>query len=193
MKIFLVRHGESVSDIEDRYGGSYDDHLTRTGIEQAKELAVKLSEKNIEMIFSSPLFRARETAEIIKEVVGCEIKTVAALGERNRYAHLTGTKKVLAKIRHPDEVAKLKSYEGCVEGGETYGEFRKRIIVAFDEIANFGPDSVTVVTHGGPISCIFRELLKDEFERLGHCAVFEIVKEKGTFRLLDMENAELEE
>ena len=33
MKIYLIRHGETTSDIEDRFGGDYDDHLTSHGVE----------------------------------------------------------------------------------------------------------------------------------------------------------------
>ena len=39
MKIYLIRHGESVSDIENLYGGTFDDELTERGQEQAQELA----------------------------------------------------------------------------------------------------------------------------------------------------------
>ena len=39
MKIFLIRHGETTGDIENRYGGSYDDHLTQRGRAQLEETA----------------------------------------------------------------------------------------------------------------------------------------------------------
>lgn len=45
MKIFLCRHGQTTGDIEDRYGGDYDDHLTDLGKTQAEELANKLQGK----------------------------------------------------------------------------------------------------------------------------------------------------
>ena len=64
MKIFLIRHGETTGDIEDRYGGDYDDHLSEKGKQQSKELAEKLKNKGIELIFHSPRIRATETATI---------------------------------------------------------------------------------------------------------------------------------
>ena len=54
----MIRHGESIGDVEERYGGDYDDHLTEKGRQQAKELAEKLGEKGIQLIYSSPRIRA---------------------------------------------------------------------------------------------------------------------------------------
>ena len=41
MKIYLIRHGQTTGDIEDRFGGDYDDHLTRLGKSQSQNLAKK--------------------------------------------------------------------------------------------------------------------------------------------------------
>ena len=55
MKIFLIRHGESTGDIEDRYGGDYDDSLTEKGFVQAGNLAEQLANEGIELLMHSPL------------------------------------------------------------------------------------------------------------------------------------------
>ena len=49
MKIYLIRHGQTTGDLEDRYGGDYDDHLTEEGEQQAKRLAEKLASSGIEI------------------------------------------------------------------------------------------------------------------------------------------------
>ena len=51
MNIYLIRHGESTSDVKNKYDGDYDDHLTESGLQDAKEIAKKLDGKNIEVIF----------------------------------------------------------------------------------------------------------------------------------------------
>ncbi|MBI4020340.1 MAG: histidine phosphatase family protein [Candidatus Aenigmarchaeota archaeon] len=51
MKIYLIRHGETTGDVEDRYGGDYDDHLTRKGKQQSINLSRRLSNKDVEIIF----------------------------------------------------------------------------------------------------------------------------------------------
>jgi len=43
MKLFLIRHGQTTGDLEDRYGGTYDDHLTELGHEQLQATAEKLA------------------------------------------------------------------------------------------------------------------------------------------------------
>jgi len=67
MKIYLIRHGETTGDIEERFGGDYDDHLTQKGKAQAQNLAEQLQNKGIEKIFVSPKIRARETAEEVSK------------------------------------------------------------------------------------------------------------------------------
>lgn len=74
MKIYLIRHGETTGDIENRYGGVYDDHLTAKGREQLGLTASQVANKGIEIIFHSPLIRARESAEIISALLDCPIR-----------------------------------------------------------------------------------------------------------------------
>jgi probable phosphoglycerate mutase len=84
MKIYLIRHGQTTSDIEDRYGGAYDDELSNEGITQTYDLADKLGNSGIQILFCSPLIRAQQTAKILKSKLNCEIKTVKDLRERNK-------------------------------------------------------------------------------------------------------------
>ncbi len=74
MKIYLVRHGETTGDVEDRFDGAYDDHLSPKGKQQSGKLVNKLENKNIEIIYHSPLIRATETAEILSEKLIARLK-----------------------------------------------------------------------------------------------------------------------
>ncbi len=191
MRIFLIRHGESTSDVEERYGGHYDDHLTGKGKNQARKVAKKLAGKGIEIIFTSPFHRAKETSDILAKEWNCPVKVVEDLKERNRYAHLTGMKKSAAAKRHGHHVAKLKTYLHNVDGGENYGPFKKRIEKAFAEISNSPRKTIAIVCHGGPIGCIMRELMGRETKYIGKCAVFELEKNEK-LKLIRVENAGLE-
>ena len=62
MKIYLIRHGESASDVRQKYDGDYDDALTDQGRKDAQQIAQKLTDKGIQAIFSSVRARALETA-----------------------------------------------------------------------------------------------------------------------------------
>ncbi len=192
MRIILIRHGESLSDIENRYGGSYDDALTSKGEAQARKLSEKVSRKGIEIIYSSNLSRARGTAEIIGKHLDRPVQTLESVRERNFYGVLTGLKKDEAVKKFPKEVEKLSSYKNTVKAGETYDEFKTRILFSVENIAKSSHKIVAIVTHGGPISCVMRELLKvGEFKKIGDCAFFEIIYD-GKYRLLDYNNAEFE-
>ena len=66
MKIYLVRHGEVISNALKHYNEDSDD-LTELGIKQAEELREKIKTIEIDAIFCSPLLRAKHTASIINE------------------------------------------------------------------------------------------------------------------------------
>lgn len=192
MKIYLCRHGQTTGDIEDRYGGDYEDHLTEEGKKQAKSLADKLSDKNIEIIFSSPRVRALETSEIIKLKLEVEIKIVENLRERNHYGVLTGMVKADAKEKYPEEIEKVKNYRTNATGGEIYSDFKARLEGAWKEIINSGFETVSVVSHGGPIRLIFREILKLGEIKIADCAYAEIEVKDHQGELVSMDGIDLD-
>ena len=128
MKIFLIRHGQTTGDIADLYGGTYNDHLSAKGVKQAKELILNLKDKGIEIIFSSPYNRARETAEIIARNIAVPIEIKTDLRERNAYGFMDGKSKQEMAEKYPEEVAKAQDYRLTVREGEEYEYFKKRIL-----------------------------------------------------------------
>jgi len=185
MKIYLLRHGESTSDVEDRYGGDYEDHLTERGIVQSNELAEKLSDKAIEVIFSSPRIRAKETAEILKGSLGCGLEIVDDLRERNAYGILTGMVKSEAKEKYPEYVEAVKSYGDTIEGAESYEQLTERVKACFEVLAAKPYQIIAILTHGGVIRCFLREVIKlPELGSLGDCAVFEFEHSADGFKMI---------
>jgi phosphohistidine phosphatase SixA len=85
MIIYLARHGQTTGDIENRYGGDYDDHLTEVGRHQSEKLADQLQGKGIEKLFASPRIRAQETSAIVGKKLGLLVITLEAFRERNGY------------------------------------------------------------------------------------------------------------
>lgn len=72
--IYFVRHGETDYNLEGIVQGQLDIPLNNKGIHQAHELKNKLKVLDIDVIFSSPLLRAKQTAQIIHENLNVEIK-----------------------------------------------------------------------------------------------------------------------
>jgi len=193
MRIFIIRHGETTSDIDNLYGGDYDDHLTEKGVKQAEELAQKLANHGIQIIFSSSRIRARETSDILKRTLNIDVEVVDEIRERNGYGILTGTSKDEAKVNHPELVEQLKDYRNAIEGAEDYNSFTERVAKGFEHISNSKYDTVAVVTHGGPIRCLFRSVLKfgELSDKLADCAVIELEKNGLNFKVVKTEGTTL--
>lgn len=157
MKILLIRHGETTGDIEDRYGGFYDDHLTDRGIQQLKETAMKLEGITVDTIFSSSLIRATESSEIINTVLKTKIEILEGLRERN-YGILGGLTKIEALEKYPEAVELHKDYNNTDLEGESWTDFTKRVENTFTYIINQQLECVAILGHGGSIKVILRHL-----------------------------------
>jgi len=173
MKIFLVRHGETTGDVEDRYGGRYDDHLTEKGKLQLAETAKQLEGKGIEVVFVSPLIRARESAEIIQARLGCSVETIEEIQERN-YGILGGLTKSEAIERYPDAVERHKDPRNTDPEGEDFDAFHERVIRGFKAIVEQDYRVAVVVSHGGPIKSILRQIGEEVPERIGDGGIMEL-------------------
>ena len=167
MKIFLLRHGESVDDVEDAYGGIADYSLTDAGRRTAQELASKLSSSGIEILYSSPYKRAFETAGIVANTIKCDIKTIEDLRERNSYGVLSGVNKAKSKEIFGGVLAKLKGKAGdyysdeLVVGAENVKDFDKRVKNAFEDVLKDASKQKTIgiVTHGNVTRSIYKNIL----------------------------------
>ena len=74
MEILLIRHGQSLADLEDRHEGRADYPLTELGHSQAEKLSTWLANQyDIELVISSPLIRASSTAEYIAKETGSKL------------------------------------------------------------------------------------------------------------------------
>lgn len=81
--IYIVRHGETVWNIEGKLQGQKDSALTEKGIEQAREVAMRFKNVHFDAIFSSDLLRAKRTAEIIALDRKIAVETRELIRERN--------------------------------------------------------------------------------------------------------------
>lgn len=194
MKIYLIRHGQTTGDIEDRYGGDYDDELTDKGKAQASILADELAGSGIQAIFCSPKIRAQQTAEIVNSKLNCEIKTVEDLRERNQNGVLTGMVRSEAKQKYPQMVEEVKNYKNTIKGAEANEDFEKRIKKVFIDISNLeGYSTIGIVTHGGPIRVVFRVILgNDDVKSIADCAYAIFDKTGNTLNIKKLNGIDLQ-
>lgn len=173
MKLLLIRHGETTGDIEDRYGGQYDDHLTERGREQLQCTADSLAGRNVDMMYVSTLTRARESAEIIIAVSQAEVELLDGLRERN-YGVLGGLTKREALEKYPEAVELHKNPINTDPDGESLEDFTKRVLDTFEYIKAKNNNCVVILAHGGSLKVIMRHLNMPIPDKIGDGEVIEI-------------------
>ena len=72
MNLLMIRHGEIPSNVNKVYAGRSIERLTQKGVQQARQVSDKLKSHKIEALYSSPIHRALQTAQILSEVVGVD-------------------------------------------------------------------------------------------------------------------------
>lgn len=158
-KLLLIRHGESEADILKVHEGRADFPLTENGHRQAAAMGKWVAERyEIDLIFSSTLRRAAQTAEYLSNAAGVPIIYDEELMEFNN-GLLAGLPFEEAAARYP-RVENLPP-DQSVYGQETQYEFRARADRALVRCLDQIPDGATaaIVSHGGMINQFFAELI----------------------------------
>ena len=152
MTILLARHGETDWNVAPpRFMGSTDIPLNDRGREQAHALAAEVD--GIAAVWSSPLLRARETAEIVAAQHDLEVSVDDRLAESNRGAWEGRPIPEIAE-QEPEAWAAWRRGGAAFRfpGGESLGEHAERVAAALARVAT-GPLPALVVCHGGTIRC----------------------------------------
>ena len=154
--IYFVRHGETDYNLEGIVQGQLDIPLNENGIHQANEIKNKLKDLDIDIIFSSPLLRAKQTAEIINENLNVKIKYDERLKEFFA-GNMQGTK---IKDWSEEDKENFKIYPENY-GAESNIDFYNRCVNVFKEISKY--KNVLIVSHGGVYRNLYRYVnnLKD--------------------------------
>jgi broad specificity phosphatase PhoE len=144
MKLYFARHGSTDANqdsIINETNGEIDEHLNQKGISQANDLAEQLKKIQFDIIISSPLKRAYETAEIVNKYHGLPIKVDESFRER-------GIGEYTSLEVWNDLFDFNKSFN--LERSEDLKEFFKRIYNAIDSLKReYSEKTILVVSHGG--------------------------------------------
>lgn len=155
-EITLIRHGETDWNVIGRYQGQADPPLNRKGIEQSWELAQKLSLANLDIIISSPLKRAAQTAQIITSKLDLPLEYDERLMEIHQGDWQTRLRSDIEAM-YPElfEHWETAPWEVNPPGGEHLSQVQQRVDEAIDEILCRHPTGrVGLVTHRIPIALI---------------------------------------
>lgn len=137
---YLLRHGESTANLERIYAGWTDVPLTKTGRSQARKAALEIKRTPIDVIYSSPLSRALETARIVATEIGIKVSEIVIapdLTERD-LGNFSG------KSRDDYDIAQADKKEFNIETDQSLYKRIKRQMDALPRDKN-----VLIVSHQG--------------------------------------------
>jgi alpha-ribazole phosphatase/probable phosphoglycerate mutase len=149
MNLFLVRHSEILSNLRKIYAGRSSESLTEKGIQQAYEIARRLSSMNIHALYTSPIKRAVETAEIIGKVIGKDYKIIDEFIEMRLGPWEGMSENEITKLYPQEwEIWQNRPAELILPGRETLDELLKRALKGVKRIMDDYPfQNIVVVTH----------------------------------------------
>ena len=196
MRIYLVRHGETLLNQNHCYYGVMNAVLSEKGIEQAKEVGQILKEASFDYIFSSPLVRAFNTAQLIldvrqesgfrKNAAGLRrprILTEQRLCEQN-FGIFEGMTYEEIREKYPQELAAWNEnfIDYQIPEGESFLNVRKRAEAFVNDLPE-GDGSVLVVAHKGTLGHMMATWLHLPVE-----GYWNFVFEQGTVSVVDIED-----
>lgn len=155
-RLILIRHGETDWNVEGRYQGQADPPLNAKGLAQAEELAEELAGVGVEVIYTSPLLRARQTAEVLGERLGADLHIEPRLMEIHQGDWQTRLRSEIQNL-YPDLFHRWETqpWEVTPPQGEHLNQVQRRVNAAVDEILARHPDrTVGIVSHRVPIALI---------------------------------------
>lgn len=148
-KLLLIRHGETHFNTEKRFQGFKDSPLTEKGIAQAKLLSERLKDTSIDVIYTSSLGRAVETAVLLKGDSNIEIIENDNLREMN-LAKMEGYTTDELMISHKEQYHNFWNNPDkfIPDGGETFEELRERVSSEVSKIVEkHKGQTVVIVSH----------------------------------------------
>ncbi len=157
----LLRHGQTPLSTERRFAGIGDIELTETGVRQGKLAGERLAARGgVSVIVSSPLRRARQTADEVAAATGAPIVTDDDLRETD-FGAWEGLTFAEAQQRWPEEVTTwLSDPEAAPPGGESFATVGIRVRRALARLLDrYARDTVVVVSHVTPIKTLLADAL----------------------------------
>jgi broad specificity phosphatase PhoE len=182
--LYLVRHGENRANITKEFSHKKVDYpLTEKGVLQARQTAEYFKDRDVDEVYSSPLKRAIQTAEIIAATKGLPVTIVESLREVNSgdLENVPPTEETWRTYLETVQGWNEGKPEVALPGGENYFILANRIQTAFDKIVGDKDGRQIVVSgHGGiftaAIGLLCKNVEPDELRsaHYNNCAISQI-------------------
>lgn len=176
MKIYFIRHGETVWNTLKIFQGSSNSPLTEKGRKQAKKLGEKLKNTEFTNFYSSPMGRTIETSQLIIGARNIKIEFIEEFKEIS-VGRMEGVPREKFEKDFPEQYHNFffnpKDYDPTPFDGETYPHLLERVQIGLNKIIqnHEKDDIVAVVSHGVTLKAIFKIIKNMSFEELGEAPV----------------------
>lgn len=159
-KLILARHGETTWNVEKIYRGRTDVNLDEVGIKQAELLGKYLSNWRLEVIYSSPLKRALDTAKLVARYQKVGVHTAQGLIDFD-YGEWQSLPEQEVKRRYPALLNEWHDnpHKVRMPGGESLEDVRRRAIEVVNDVLSKYQGSVLLVSHRVVIKVLICSLL----------------------------------
>ncbi len=157
-RLTLLRHGESVGNAESRWQGQSDYPLTERGRAQAQALAERWKGEKVkfDLVVTSPLQRARETAEIVASALDIKIETDPIWMERD-IGEMEGM--TADEVRQQPQPPYVTPYDSIGGDGEGDWELFLRAGKALHDLLRRPPGAYLIVSHGGLLNQLMHAIV----------------------------------
>lgn len=159
--VCIVRHGETDWNISGILQGWTDVPINETGRRQARELAAAFAGAGFASVWTSPLIRSSETAEIVASLLGLPAPVVHDGLKERHFGAIQGVPKAELAEQDPLLLQQIlrRNPAAHFEEGETMDAFADRVLDAVREIgARHAGERVLVITHGWVMDVITRHV-----------------------------------
>lgn len=184
MKVYLLRHGLSASNVTGLVTGTPTDELVEVGRKQAITMGQWLKDAGLrpDAFFVSPWRRARQTADLVWP--GADWHEDSRLGETD-----AGD---VAQLVQSDFLAHWPDFyadpSNVYPGGESHIDLNRRVLSFWNSLIQLEVGSVLLATHSGPVSCILQNVLGVPMDRFpaflpAHASVSMVESTAGGWRI----------
>lgn len=163
MHLYVVRHGETRANVEQRYVGSLDPELTDRGRQQAQTLEEHLP-RDLDALVVSPRLRARETATILNQGLALPVEIMDCFQERN-VGVFEGLTQVDARERYPQLWSQniTRRWDVGPTDGESIAEVVKRVREGLVDLQSRYPSKNVLLVAHGFVAKTIRALAQGDF------------------------------
>jgi broad specificity phosphatase PhoE len=189
-RLLLVRHGQSEWNAAGRIQGQIDIQLNEVGLGQAQRIADRLADETVAAIYSSPLLRAKVTAEAIAARFNLPVTSDERLMEYD-FGTISGSTWNDVVENHPEFASRWLEdpWAVPVAGSEGRVNFAARVMSAVSDIVARHPaEQVIVVAHGGTFGVYLTAMLGLDLNRrhpfhFGNTSLSLVEVRDGTFHI----------